>query len=214
MKPVARSRVCPGKSAPKGAIALDFTRLHEHTARGLGRRVRKQPKAPNAQPGFGAKETSMKYRDGFLVLGHLWGAPIRVHWSTPIVAFVLTGLSFVPGAWLGFLVVVLVHEIGHAIAVRSSGAHVISVNVQGFGGTCEWYGNVTAKQRAIIAWGGVLAQAGLYIAARFASVVLPSWGTLGELVYTLTATNLILIVINLLPIRPLDGAEAWRLFRR
>jgi stage IV sporulation protein FB len=147
-------------------------------------------------------ETTMQFRDGFLVLGHLWRAPIRVHWSTPIVAFALTGLSFVPGAWIGFLVLVLVHEIGHAVAARSFGAHVVSVNAHGLGGTCEWYGDVTLKQRAIIA------------VARFAAVVLPSWGLLGQLMYTLTATNLILIVINLLPIRPLDGAEAWKLFRR
>lgn len=155
----------------------------------------------------------MEFREGFLVLGHLGRAPIRVHWSTPIVAFALTGLSFVPGAWLGFLLLVLIHEIGHAIAARSFGAHVISVNAHGLGGTCEWYGHVTARQRAIIAWGGVLAQLALYVAARVVAVVLPSWGFFGQLLYTLTATNLILIVINLLPIRPLDGAEAWKLFR-
>jgi stage IV sporulation protein FB len=156
----------------------------------------------------------MQFRDGFLVLGHVWRAPIRVHWTTPLVAFALTGLSFVPGAWLGFLVLVLVHEIGHATAARAFGAQVVSVNAHGLGGTCEWYGDVTSKQRAIIAWGGVLAQAALYIGARFASIVVPSWGFFGQLMYTLTATNLILIVINLLPIRPLDGAEAWKILRR
>lgn len=155
----------------------------------------------------------MQFRDGFLVLGRVWGAPIRIHWTMPIVAFAITGLSFVPGAWLGFLVLVLIHEIGHAVAARAFGAQVVSVNAHGFGGTCEWYGDVTARQRAIIAWGGVLAQAGLYVAARFAAIVVPSWGFFGELMYTLTATNLILIVVNLLPIRPLDGAEAWKLFR-
>lgn len=156
----------------------------------------------------------MQFRDGFLILGRLWGAPIRIHWTTPLVAFVLTNFSFVPGAWLGFLVLVLVHEIGHAIAVRSFGANVVSVNAHGLGGTCEWYGHVTARQRAIIAWGGVLAQAALYIPARFVAAMVPSWGIIGEIMYTLTATNLILIVVNLLPIRPLDGAEAWKLFRR
>jgi stage IV sporulation protein FB len=156
----------------------------------------------------------MQFRDGFLVLGHVWEAPIRVHWTTPIVAFALTGLSFVPGAWLGYLVLVLVHELGHAAAARAFGAHVVSVNAHGLGGTCEWYGDVTSKQRAIIAWGGVLAQAALLVGALFATVVLPSWGFIGQFMYTLTMTNIILIVINLLPIRPLDGAEAWQLFRR
>lgn len=156
----------------------------------------------------------MQFRDGFLVLGHVWGAPIQVHWTTPVVAFALTGLSFVPGAWLGFLVIVLIHEIGHALVVRSCGAHVISVNAHGLGGTCEWYGHVTARQRAMIAWGGVLAQGVLYVAARLVATVVPSWGFWGQVLYTLTATNLILIVVNLLPIRPLDGAEAWKIFQR
>lgn len=156
----------------------------------------------------------MQYRDGFLVLGHLGRAPIRVHWSTPLVAFVLTGFSIVPGAWLGFLVLVLVHEIGHALAARSVGAQVLSVNAHGFGGTCEWYGDVTWRQRALVAWGGVAAQMVLYFAARFAAIVIPTWGFFGDFLYTLTVTNLILIVVNLLPIRPLDGAEAWKLFRR
>ena len=154
----------------------------------------------------------MQVREGFLVLGHLGRAPIRVHWTTPVVAFLLSGFSIVPGAWLGFLLLVLVHELGHAVAARSFGAQVISINAHGFGGTCEWYGDVTAKQRAIIAWGGVLAQAVVYVAARILSLVVPTWGFLGDFMYTLLVTNLILIAINLLPIRPLDGAEAWKLF--
>jgi stage IV sporulation protein FB len=156
----------------------------------------------------------MQFRDGFLVLGHVWEAPIRVHWTPPLVAFALTGLSFRPGAWLGYLVLVLVHELGHAAAARGFGAHVVSVNAHGLGGTCEWYGDVTSKQRAIIAWGGVLAQAALFAVAQVGAFVLPSWGFIGQFVYTLTVTNVILIAINLLPIRPLDGAEAWQLFRR
>jgi stage IV sporulation protein FB len=156
----------------------------------------------------------MQFRDGFLVLGHLGRAPIRVHWTIPIVAFALTGFSFVPGAWLGFLLLVLVHEIGHAVAVRYVGGNVISSNAHGLGGTCEWYGDVTARQRAIVAWGGVAAQGALYFAARFTSFLIPSWGFFGQFMYTLTATNLIMIVINLLPIRPLDGAEAWKIFQR
>ncbi len=156
----------------------------------------------------------MGFRDGFLVLGKVWRAPVRIHWTTPIVAFLLTRLSFVPGAWLGFLVIVLVHELGHALVVRSVRAHVLSINVHGFGGTCEWYGNVTAKQRAMIAWGGVIAQAALYGVARLAQTIVPAVGMFDNFMYALTATNFILIVVNLLPIRPLDGAEAWKLLRR
>jgi len=66
----------------------------------------------------------------------------------------------------------------------------------------------------MIAWVVVIAQMVLYAAARVAAIIVPSWGIFGQLMYTLTATNFILIVVNLLPIRPLDGAEAWKLLRR
>jgi stage IV sporulation protein FB len=181
------------ESAILQVFRLDFGLTREHTQR---------------------PETNMKFREGFLVLGHLGRAPIRVHWTTPIVAFVLTGLSFVPGAWLGFLVLVLVHELGHAVAARAFGAEVISINAHGLGGTCEWYGHVTPKQRAIIAWGGVVAQFALLLVAQLTSIIVPSWGFFAQLMNTLTGTNLILIALNLLPIPPLDGAEAWKLLKR
>jgi Zn-dependent protease len=43
---------------------------------------------------------------------------------------------------------------------------------------------------------------------------LPSWDIARQFTSTLTTTNLIVIALNLLPVRPFDGAEAWQLFRR
>ena len=41
----------------------------------------------------------------------------------------------------------------------------------------------------------------------------PAPPLLAEMISTFTATNMILIVLNLLPVAPLDGARGWRIFR-
>ena len=40
---------------------------------------------------------------GWLTIGHYGEAPIRLHWSLPIGAVVLSRFQFVPGYWLGFV---------------------------------------------------------------------------------------------------------------
>jgi hypothetical protein len=63
-----------------------------------------------------------------------------------------------------------------------------------------------------VAWGGILAQAALLGAA----LALWSWhaasGSGALLRYCFVELNLAVLVINLLPVPPLDGALVWRLF--
>jgi len=155
----------------------------------------------------------MRIQQGHLVLGHFGRAPVRIHWSMPLGAFVLSGLQFAPGAWLGFLILVLVHELGHALLARAVGGHVVSVDVHAVGGHCAWSGDVTARQYALVAWGGVLAQLAVLLTAPLWSSFLPVWGFFGQLTTALTTTNMLLIALNLIPAPPFDGAEAWKLLR-
>jgi hypothetical protein len=87
-----------------------------------------------------------------------FGVPIRLHWSIPVCALLAGGLRVAPGAWLAYLLLVLIHEAGHAFVVRRVGARALALDVLGFGGLCWWEGSVTPIQRACIAWGGVWAQ--------------------------------------------------------
>jgi hypothetical protein len=96
---------------------------------------------------------------GSLKLGSWQGTPIYAHWTIPVAALVFSQGRFVPGYWLGFFLVVFIHEMGHAFLVRTLGYHVLSVEVHGLGGVCRWRGDATAIHRAQIAWGGVAAQA-------------------------------------------------------
>jgi len=153
------------------------------------------------------------FDNGYLVIGRVLGAPVRVHWSTAVGLVVLSGFSFTPGIWLGFLAVLLIHEIGHAMIARHFGLMLLGIDVNAFGGACRAAGDPTRRQVAIIAWGGVLAQAALLVAAIPLAWILPSGGFLGDLTHTLTWTNVYLIALNLLPIPPLDGATAWKLFK-
>jgi Zn-dependent protease len=137
--------------------------------------------------------------------------PIRVHWSAPLGAFIFTGCVFAPARWLAFLVLILAHELGHAAMVRLARAQVLSIEVNGVGGQCRWTGYASRFQRAYIASGGVLAQALVFVATlvMLAFSLHPFGRHTGDVVDTFLRTNLILAAVNLLPIAPLDGAEAW-----
>lgn len=153
------------------------------------------------------------FKDGYLSLGTWEGVPIRLHWSAPLGALVFGGLRFAPGFWLGFALLIMVHELGHAWVVKRVGARARSVDILAYGGLCHWQGQVSPMGRACIAWGGVWAQALAFGAAATIQAVLgaPDSEPLAQLASVFARTNLLLIAINLLPIRPLDGAEAWAL---
>src|SRR3954469_24579295 len=100
----------------------------------------------------------MRFQNGFLVIGHWRKVPIRVHWTMPFGALLLSRFRFAPVVWAAFFVLVLIHEIGHAFVVQRVRATAIAVEVHAFGGLCRWQGDVTPLARAAIAWGGVWAQ--------------------------------------------------------
>src|SRR5262245_9556225 len=143
-----------------------------------------------------------------------FGVPIRIHWSVPVCALLAGGLHVAPGAWLAYLLLILIHEAGHALVVRRVGARALALDVLGFGGLCWWEGAVTPIQRACIAWGGVWAQM-VVLAIAGACVLLfgkPAHPFVAQMVDVAIVSNLWLIGVNLLPIPPLDGKDAWSLF--
>jgi hypothetical protein len=154
------------------------------------------------------------FSSGYLTVGRFRGAPVRVHWSAPLGAIAFTGFRFTPGLWAGFFLLVVLHELGHAALVRRMGHRVVAVRVHAFGGDCQWDGDATAGDGAVVAWGGVLVQAILWViaTATLAIVGWPASPALAALAYTFTSTNAHMILFNLLPMPPLDGERAWTLF--
>ena len=152
-------------------------------------------------------------QDGYFTLGYWRGIPIRIHWTTPIGVVIFTRFEFVPVLWLGFALIVLVHEFGHARMVRWCGVVVLSIDVDALGGSCSWEGEVSRIQRALIAWGGVLAQLVLFVIVRSVDTTVEWAATFDgvQLLSVLTSTNLHIAAFNLIPFPPLDGWQAWRL---
>lgn len=154
------------------------------------------------------------FSSGYYTIGRFKGAPIRIHWSAPLGALFFGGFAFRPGFWLGFFAIIILHELGHAVVVKAVRQHVAGIDVIALGGVCKWSGSVTPIQRALIAWGGVWAQMVLFAAAQIILLFWsPSTAFLYDLIIVFTTTNLWLMAINLFPLKPLDGAEAWPLFK-
>lgn len=146
------------------------------------------------------------FESGYFTVGKIWRAPVRIHWTTPLGILLLTGFSFRPLAWIALFGLLLVHELGHAFAARRYHLRVDSIDITAIGGTCRIEGDPTLREAATVAWGGVLAQAGVLVLA----LLFPFGGSIHDVLVT---QNVMLIAVNLLPIEPLDGALAWRLFR-
>jgi stage IV sporulation protein FB len=150
---------------------------------------------------------------GYVRFGSWRGAPFLWHWSLPLGLYVLSGMTFHPARWIAMTLLVLGHELGHAWWVRRYGAEVLSIRLLPFGGLCVWRGEVTERQRSVIAAGGVMVQALVWlvvtVAVRLAPPLPYAW--LWDVEYAWTTSNLFMLVVNLLPVAPLDGHEAWQL---
>lgn len=155
----------------------------------------------------------MRLQRGFFVLGTVRGIKLRAHWSTPLACIVAGGVAMRPVVWAVALCLVAVHELGHALLAKNAGARVMAIDLAGWGGLCQWRGEVSALQRAWIAAGGVAAQLMVAAIAAVAFAIKPAtapWTS--ELAYGLLQGNLTLAAINLIPLAPLDGVEAWKVF--
>jgi stage IV sporulation protein FB len=156
---------------------------------------------------------AVMFSTGYWTIGRIRGAPVRVHWTAPLGAIVFTNFSLNPGHWVGFFLLVVLHELGHAAIVRRFGYEVIAVRVHAFGGDCQWSGDPTRAEDAAVAWGGVLMQGVLGVAALalLFAFGFPTSPILAALAVTFTWTNARMILFNLIPIPPLDGHRAWPL---
>lgn len=153
-------------------------------------------------------------QDGYLRVARPAGVEVRLHWSVVVGALLSARLRLEPVLWLGFLGVLFTHELGHALAVKSLGSPLVGIDVSGFGGSCRWRGNSGLVERAWVAWGGVIAQAIVLgvVFALCAGLGVANSGLGEQLRYSFVEVNLVVLVLNLLPVAPLDGALAWRLF--
>lgn len=156
---------------------------------------------------------------GYLKLFTVKGVPVRAHWTVLIAIVIFSGVhrgEFHPLTAVGVLFIILLHELGHAFVVNRVGLVNAGIDLTGIGGVCKWVGNPRSRiDRALVAWGGVAAQATLLAIAWpvYAFAPLPESVLLDDVFYALIEVNMFLIAFNLIPIPPFDGAKAWPLFK-
>ena len=154
----------------------------------------------------------MGYEQAIWTIGRYQSAPVRLHWSILLLILIM-GRTL--GSATGLIFVVVVHELGHAVIINAVGGRISEIIIHGFGGYCRWSGTVSTRAAAMIAWGGVWAQMLLafttFVVLAFSVQEIPPQTFVFDFIQALTWSNLILIGINLLPVPPLDGAEAWPL---
>ena len=135
--------------------------------------------------------------------------PVQLHWSLLLGAALFCTLEPRPLLLLGYAAVLLAHVAGHALLVLGTPLSVGGVLLHGLGGELLGEGQATPLRKSVIALGGVLGQLALLGCSLLAVHALPP-----DLSEAFVRRNGILLLLNLLPVRPLDGAQAWRIIPR
>ena len=114
--------------------------------------------------------------------------------------------------YLAYLLIITIHELGHAAMAWMLGLKVTAIELHLFHGLCRFIqGNSNLKNIAVY-WGGALAQLLLFCAAVIYSVYFPIQAWLTPAYVVLTGWNLIVMIGNLQIRARHDGAIAWKIF--
>ena len=144
-------------------------------------------------------------------------APVEIHSTVLVLALIFLGLtgSFNDvhfdtvffGLFVGSL---LLHELGHGWACHVQGLRLRRIVVHGGGDFVEHFGEATREQQEFIAIMGLLTSLATW---AIASLIWPllDWGLLAWSIAMIARINLFLVVLNLLPMNPLDGGRLFQL---
>jgi Zn-dependent protease len=150
------------------------------------------------------------------------GVPVYIHWSVLIgLPVSIVASHGIVGGVLGFaslLVLLLVHEAGHAFVARRLGLTVWEVRTYFLFGRCYTEQTGCERDEVLVAWGGILGQlvlflpfAGIAYLAYSLRTTIPS--VMNPVFIVFNGVNVAIAAVNLLPIPFLDGYMAWRILR-
>ncbi|MFI8186088.1 site-2 protease family protein [Actinacidiphila glaucinigra] len=168
--------------------------------------------------------------NGSVQVGHVFGVPLRMHWSVPVLVVLLAyglgretlparvpGLSatvYTVAAAAGAVLLMaslLAHEVAHAATARREHLAVEDVTLWAMGGMTRMGRPGSAGAAFLVAVSGPLASLVIGGAALGAGVGVDAaahHSVPGALLTWLGWANLLLGVFNLLPAAPLDGGRA------
>ncbi|MCG7309117.1 site-2 protease family protein [Brachybacterium sp. ACRRE] len=151
--------------------------------------------------------------------------PIRISGATLVMVAVITllvapGFRIIPGmtsagvlvlslaVGVSLVVSVALHEIGHAIVARASGAHVDHIALTLWGGHTTYRARrVGALPSVLISLAGPAVNLVIAVAAALAERAAPGAGS-SHLLTMISSLNWALAVFNVLPGLPMDGGRA------
>ncbi|MEL6349971.1 MAG: hypothetical protein AAFV53_43115 [Myxococcota bacterium] len=141
-----------------------------------------------------------------------WGQrSFWLHWSLPIGA-ALAGLTYQSSdAVLAYLLIIGAHLGGHALQARRRGLTVRGFEINGLGGSTKIAGPISAWGASAVGSGGVLGQLLLWLMVSLLAASL-DWSTESSVFYAgLTQMNLVIALLNLIPLQGTDGYAIWSL---
>src|SRR5947208_3103158 len=162
-------------------------------------------------------------RVGYLRLLNAKGTPVFVHWSFPVGGLLISayaGFNIGEAAFfcLGYVLLIAIHEAGHAMAARQLGLKVFAIYISGAGGECRSESPQTVGGAFFIWSGGLIAQTALLLGSVFYMQIIgqPTSQLARCLVLSFTVVNAIILFINLVPQKPArglpsDGYVLWKL---
>jgi Zn-dependent protease len=147
------------------------------------------------------------------------GVPVYVHWLVFLIWIaILIGAIERPteslAAWAAYFAIILLHEVGHMVMAERLGYSVCDIELHAVHGLVHYAAPRSRYDEAAIAWGGVLMQLGIAIPLLILirTFGFTRWDALNVLIGVLSYYSIFVAAINLLPIRPMDGARAWAFF--
>lgn len=153
-------------------------------------------------------------------LGQWRGIPISLHWTVfigiPWFLWQTRSLAGTAIAFFAFFLLLLAHELGHAAVARWRRVEVEHIQLFFLHGHCAHEPPDYELDDVLIAWGGVAAQFIVLVIALGADVLLTTFWPIAPaltspLLRVFIGTNVLIMIFNLVPVAPFDGAKAWRI---
>lgn len=159
-------------------------------------------------------------RAGLKIFNYL-GAPVNVHISVVLVFiyfYMNGGIVTCIMSGFAFIALMTIHEMGHAYFVRKYKHDLMEIRIYPILGACLYEYDERYTPETLIFAGGLLAQL-VILAVWLAIIGFISIFGLNHLGYTIKPltnvfidTNILLLILNSLPVPGLDGFELWKRF--
>ena len=168
----------------------------------------------------------MERPSGAITLMRVHQVPVYLHWSFPAGAFLPLAFAHfqpVPSLYLcaGYVLLVLLHELGHLAAARLMKHHVLSIEISADGGRCKTEAPRSLRAAVFIFSGGLIAQLILLLVGVGGFLFLGDLNSEAFSYFLIVSTfmNVLMFIANIIPSAggqktlATDGYVLWMLLK-